>query len=71
MKKIISIFLVVILWFNLSEVLAADAGELIRGNAKFNAVIIVLGVIFGGIVFFLFRMDNRLKKLEERQNNKQ
>lgn len=43
---------------------AKGVEEVIRGNAKFNAVATVLVIIFCGVVFFLFRMDRRLTKLE-------
>ena len=42
-----------------------------RGNAKFNVVAVVMGLIFAGLAFFLVRMDRRVSKLEkEKQNEK-
>jgi CcmD family protein len=71
MKKTIAILYLFLIAINTSMLLAADVKDLIRGNAKFNSVIIVLTIIFGGIVFFLFRMDKRLAKLEKQKENKQ
>ncbi len=53
-----------------SQLFAASGTDPIRGNAKFNVVVIVIGIIFTGIVFFLFRMDRRLTNLEKNQNSK-
>lgn len=53
-----------------SQLFAAAGTDPIRGNAKFNVVVIVIGIIFTGIVFFLFRMDRRLTNLEKNQNSK-
>lgn len=42
-----------------------------RGNAKFNVVAVVLGIIFLGITLFLFRLDRKIGKLEkEKTQNK-
>lgn len=39
---------------------------LMRGNQKFPVVIAVLVIILLGILFFLFSMEKRLKKLEDK-----
>lgn len=36
------------------------------GNGKFNVVLIVVAVIILGIGLWMFRMDRRLKHMEER-----
>lgn len=41
------------------------AKDLFRGNAKFNVVSVVLGIIFAGIAVFLFRLDKRVSDLEK------
>jgi CcmD family protein len=69
MNKLIAIILCFILSALHSPLTAAVETDLIRGNAKFNVVIIVLTIIFSGIVFFLFRMDRRLSQLEKNQKN--
>lgn len=70
MKKFIAAISLIILWFGSSYAIAADAGELIRGNAKFNAVVIVLAIIFAGLIVFLFRLDKRISKLESGKGGK-
>ncbi|MBS3914602.1 MAG: CcmD family protein [Bacteroidetes bacterium] len=69
MKKIIA-FVYLVLCLIASSQTLAGSGEIIRGNAKFNVVILVLSIIFCGIVFFLFRMDRRLQKLEKNNAEK-
>lgn len=47
------------------------AQNAMRGNAKFNVVAVVLGIIFTGIAIFLFRLDRKVSKLEkDRENQK-
>ena len=43
---------------------------LMRGNQKFPVVISVLVIILIGILFFLFSMEKRLKKLEDKVSTK-
>ncbi len=45
------------------------AQDAMRGNAKYNVVATVLGIIFAGIAFFLFRLDRRMSKLEKEKEN--
>lgn len=45
------------------------AQNAMRGNAKFNVVAVVLGIIFAGITFFLIRLDRRMSKLEKEKEN--
>jgi CcmD family protein len=42
------------------------AGEL-RSSGKIYVVVAVLAAIFIGLAFYLFSMDNRLKKIEKLQ----
>jgi len=46
------------------------AQDAMRGNAKFNVVAVVLGIIFAGIAFFLFRLDKKVSKLEKDKEQK-
>jgi hypothetical protein len=64
-----NIFLLLVWILTLASAEAKGVEEVIRGNAKFNAVATVLVVIFCGIVFFLFRMDKRLTKLENHKKD--
>ncbi|ATL47372.1 CcmD family protein [Chitinophaga caeni] len=43
--------------------------EWMRKDDKINVVVAVLVIIFIGIVLYLFRLDRRLKKLEDEQAN--
>ncbi|MFN8309105.1 MAG: CcmD family protein [Chitinophagales bacterium] len=46
---------------------SSPAGEFFRSDLKIYVVVAVLTIIFLGIVFFLFSMERRLKKLENRK----
>ena len=49
----------------------AGVEEFIRGNAKFNVVVVVLGIIFAGIIVFMTMLSRKINKLEkEKENNK-
>ncbi len=50
---------------------ASNNVEWLRGNGKFNVVAAVLGIIFLGMIIWLFFQDRKLSKLEkEIKNNK-
>ena len=49
-----------------AETSVADS---LRGNAKFNVVAVVLGIIFSGLAFFLIRLDKRVSNLENKTKN--
>lgn len=40
----------------------------LRSSGKIYVVVAVLAVIFLGLAFYLFSIDNRLKKIEKLQN---
>jgi CcmD family protein len=45
--------------------LFAQASEgVLRSNGKFYTVVAVIGIIFIGLAIYLFRLDNKLTKLE-------
>lgn len=58
------------LFLSMTNLQASAMVELIRGNAKFNIVIVVLSIIFLGIIIFMFRLDNKINKLEEKAKKK-
>lgn len=64
--KIIALCLVVL---NTEFIKAQGFAEVLAGNTKFNVVVVVLTVIFIGIVVYLIRLDNKIKRLERK--NKQ
>jgi hypothetical protein len=41
------------------------SGGMMRSHLKIYVVVAVLTLIFAGIIFFLFSLERRLKKLEE------
>jgi cbb3-type cytochrome oxidase subunit 3 len=44
------------------------SGGMMRSHLKIYVVVAVLTLIFAGIIFFLFSLERRLKKLEEKQS---
>ncbi len=44
-----------------------SAAKFLANNAKFNAVIAVLSIIFIGIVIYLITLDRKISKLEKNQ----
>ena len=44
-----------------------DMATELRSSGKIYVVVAVLAVIFLGLAFYLFSMDNRLKKIEKLQ----
>lgn len=49
----------------------SSAIDFLRSTGKIYSVIAVIVVILLGIAFFLYRMDNKLTKLENKINNEQ
>jgi CcmD family protein len=45
--------------------------ESLHGHASFNAVFVVLAIILVGLLFFLWRTDRKVAKLEKEIQNKQ
>lgn len=44
-------------------------GDALRENGKIYVVISVIGIIFIALVIFLFMLERKLKRLEEKQNS--
>lgn len=60
----------ILIWvavFTSNPAFASTAKDVIRGNAKFNVVIVVLLVIFLGISLYLFRLDRRIGRMEQNE----
>lgn len=69
MKKYI--LTLIFLFVAMATATANSAETVIRGNAKFNTVVIVLGIIFIGIVMYLFRLDRKISRIEKwKESNK-
>ncbi len=50
---------------------AGSTEDFLRSTGKIYSVVAVILVIFIGIVIFLFRLDNKLTKLENQIKNEQ
>ncbi|MFN2457957.1 MAG: CcmD family protein [Chitinophagaceae bacterium] len=72
MKKILLGFAVTIISFfvwaqeNTNDVSMAST---MRSNGKIYVVIAVILTIFAGIIFYLIRLERKIKKLENQNNN--
>ena len=43
-----------------------EMANLMRSNGKIYVVVAVISIIFLGIVFFLIRIDSKIRKIEKR-----
>lgn len=68
MKKLIAFFILQLVWLNY---ISAQGLDFLRSTGKIYSVVVVILVIFIGIVLFLFRLDNKLTKLEKQIKNEQ
>ena len=69
MKKFL---LLCLLFFSSISIIAQESNGVdmateLRSSGKIYVVVAVLAVIFIGLAFYLFSMDNRLKKIEKLQ----
>jgi len=73
MKKQNLSFLVLGVLLMSTNVLQAESGavDFLRSTGKIYSVIAVIAVILLGIGFYLYRLDNKLTKLENQINNEQ
>jgi CcmD family protein len=68
MNKFIAFCLIQLVWINYTS---AQSLDFLRSTGKIYSVVAVILVIFLGIVIFLFRLDNKLTKLENQIKNEQ
>ncbi len=68
MKKISTTFLAILAAY--FQVAAQDVGEILKNNNKLTSVHVILLIILTGIILFLIIQDKKIKKLEDRLNNK-
>ncbi len=68
MKKLFAFFILQLVWLNY---ISAQSLDFLRSTGKIYSVVVVILVIFIGIVLFLFRLDNKLTKLEKQIKNEQ
>ncbi|MES2874795.1 MAG: CcmD family protein [Bacteroidota bacterium] len=69
MKKflLLAILLFVSVSIFAQESTGVDMATELRSSGKIYVVVAVLAVIFLGLAFYLFSIDNRLKKIEKLQ----
>lgn len=69
-KKFVSLFIIQMM---LTTFLSAqsDSLDFLRSTGKIYSVVAVIAVIFVGIVAYMFRLDNKLTKLENHIKNEQ
>ncbi|MBC8052708.1 MAG: CcmD family protein [Sphingobacteriaceae bacterium] len=66
MKKLLSFFVLILITLRVSSQEIEMATGL-RSSGKIYVVISVIAVIFIGLVFYLFTIDRRVKKLENKE----
>jgi len=55
--------------FSFTQIQAQSGEDFIRSTGKIYAVVAVVLVLFLGIVLYLFRLDKKIKHLENHYNN--
>ena len=50
----------------LNFVSQVEMANLMRSNGKIYVVVAVISIIFLGIIFFLIRIDSKIRKIEKR-----
>jgi phosphotransferase system glucose/maltose/N-acetylglucosamine-specific IIC component len=53
----------------ISPILSADLTNSIYQSGKIYVVIIVLAIVLTGLFIYLFRLDNKIKKLDDKFNS--
>jgi uncharacterized YccA/Bax inhibitor family protein len=69
-KKILPLTLIWLISF-VNAFAQGTSPDFLRSTGKIYAVVVVIVLIFLGIVAFLWRLDNKLTKLENQINNEQ
>lgn len=71
MKRFLLTFSLLLFFTLLSIAQTPDEVEMasgLRSSGKIYVVVMVITVIFIGLAFYLFSIDNRLKKLEKKKD---
>jgi cbb3-type cytochrome oxidase subunit 3 len=64
-------FIIVMMILLLSFEVSAQGIDFLRSTGKIYSVVAVIVIIFAGIIYFLYRIDNKLTKLENHIKNEQ
>ncbi len=71
MKKILTILAILLSSLNLlAQNNDIEMADQLRTNGKIYIVVICIVIILGGLLFYLFAMDKRLKLLEKKSGSK-
>ena len=54
----------------LNQIIMLDVNEFMVSSGKINVVIGVMLIIFIGLIIYLFSIDKKVKKIEDKLNNK-
>ena len=54
----------------LNQIVLLDVNEFMVSSGKINVVIGVMLIIFIGLIIYLFAIDQKVKKMEDKLNNK-
>ena len=68
MKTVLGIF-VILLTFLQAQAQEVEMASGLRSSGKIYVVVIVIAVIFIGLIVYLFSIDRRVKKLENREDS--
>lgn len=69
-KKFVALSIFQMLFLNMA-LANSESTDFLRSTGKIYSVVVVISVIFIGIVIFLFRLDNKLTKLENQIKDEQ
>ena len=71
MKKLITTLLMLMVTVQLfAQTQDSAAVEMLNSSGKIYVVVVCVGIILFGLLFFLFSIENRLKKLEKKSQDK-
>ena len=62
-------FIIILMVLLLSPEVNAQGIDFLRSTGKIYSVVAVIVILFSGIFYFLFRLDNKLTKLENHIKN--
>jgi CcmD family protein len=65
MKSLIGTLFCYLFFINSATAQSVEMADVMRSNGKIYVVVAVIAVIFIGLAIYLFRIDQRVKKLEE------
>ena len=70
MKNKIGLAVALILFTISTQAQQAEMADTMRSEGKIYVVVAIALVIFAGLAFLLFRMDRKIKSLEDQVNEK-